>query len=479
MSNAATPSSSLAGDAWRRFRKNRVAMAGLCVVGAVALVGFLSPVLSRHVTGFSLDEQHNEYRLSPPGFRDVSKDYTSFDGDSSYFDGLDIDGDGVIGASDRFDNQWKARFFLFLFDDYDLISDGERLTEQRRVMPHPDGYLVEAEYPGSYDELHPTFRDEFAAAAMVTLPEAVRLNPLEVEPALRARWRRLGLDRDWLFDEVDLDDDKIITPEEVAIYRLPYRVFESHAWVERTMDIDRDGSISRDEYPGLPLRRTFYLGTDHLGRDVLTRILFGARISITIALLATLVSFLIGVSWGSIAGFYGGRTDAFMMRIVDVLYGLPFMFIVILLIVIFGRSTVNLFIALGAVQWLTMSRVVRGQVLSLKHREFVEAATALGVPKHKILFRHLLRNTVGPVIVYSTLMIPAIILEEAFLSFLGLGVQPPDPSWGNMITDGAKVMDTYPWLILYPGCALSLTLFSMNFVGDGVRDALDPQAQKS
>ena len=225
------------------------------------------------------------------------------------------------------------------------------------------------------------------------------------------------------------------------------------------MDINRDGVISREEYPGVPERRTFWLGTDHLGRDVLTRILYGARISITIALLATLVSFIIGVTWGAIAGFYGGRTDSVMMRIVDVLYGLPFMFIVILLIVIFGRSTINLFIALGAVQWLTMSRVVRGQVISLKHQGFVEAAIALGVPQYKIVFRHLLRNTIGPVIVYSTLMVPAIILEEAFLSFLGLGVQPPDPSWGNMITDGAKVMDSHPWLIIYPGLALSVTLF--------------------
>ena len=197
-----------------------------------------------------------------------------------------------------------------------------------------------------------------------------------------------------------------------------------------------------------------------------------------IALLATFVSFVIGVTWGSIAGYYGGRVDSVMMRIVDIMYGLPFMFIVILLIVVFGRSTINLFIALGAVQWLTMSRVVRGQVISLKTRDYVEAARAIGIPRIKIVFRHLLRNTVGPVIVYSTLMVPAIILEEAFLSFLGLGVQPPNPSWGNMITDGAKVMESYSWLIVYPGSFLALTLFSMNFVGDGIRDALDPQMQK-
>jgi oligopeptide transport system permease protein len=210
----------------------------------------------------------------------------------------------------------------------------------------------------------------------------------------------------------------------------------------------------------------------------MTRLFYGARISMTIALLATMVSLLIGVTWGAVAGFLGGRVDNIMMRIVDVLYGLPFMFIVILLIVIVGRSTVNLFIALGAVQWLSMARVIRGQVISLKNREFIEAARAIGVSRVAIIFRHLIRNTIGPVIVYSTLLVPGVILLEAFLSFLGLGVQPPDPSWGNMITEGATKFQDYTWLILWPGGALATTLFAMNFLGDGIRDALDPQMQK-
>jgi oligopeptide transport system permease protein len=228
-------------------------------------------------------------------------------------------------------------------------------------------------------------------------------------------------------------------------------------------------------YGAKPPTRSHPLGTDELGRDLLTRILFGARISFAVGVLATLVSLTIGVTYGSIAGFRGGRVDHAMMRIVDILYGLPFMFFVILLMVLFGRSILNLFIALGAVQWLTMARIVRGQVLSLRAREFVLSAHAMGASPRRVLVRHLLPNALGPIVVYATLTVPAIMLEEAFLSFLGLGVQPPMASWGSLAAEGAAAMEAYPWLILFPGGALTLTLLSLNFLGDGLRDALDPQ----
>lgn len=224
--------------------------------------------------------------------------------------------------------------------------------------------------------------------------------------------------------------------------------------------------------------RDHLLGTDTLGRDMLTRIMYGGRISLLVGFVATAVSLVIGVLWGTIAGYIGGRVDAVMMRIVDILYALPFMIFVILLMVVFGRNLVLLFLAIGAVEWLTMARIVRGQIVNLAKQEFVEAAVAMGLPKSRIIFRHLIPNALGPIIVYTTLTIPQVMLLEAFLSFLGLGIQPPMSSWGLLISTGVESMEEHPWLLIFPGLALAITLFSLNFLGDGLRDALDPKASK-
>ena len=226
--------------------------------------------------------------------------------------------------------------------------------------------------------------------------------------------------------------------------------------------------------PGLP----HWLGTDVLGRDLLVRMLYGGRISLAVGLSATVVALTIGVVYGAVSGFVGGTLDAVMMRAVDILYSLPFTIFVILLMVFFGRNIILLFVAIGAVEWLTMARIVRGQVLSIKRMEFIEAAHALGFSRRRILFRHILPNMLGPIIVYTTLTIPAVMLLEAFLSFLGLGVQPPMSSWGVLIKDGAEKMEEFPWLLLFPGTIFSLTLFSLNFLGDGLRDALDVRSAK-
>jgi len=224
-----------------------------------------------------------------------------------------------------------------------------------------------------------------------------------------------------------------------------------------------------------PLQHGHLFGTDALGRDLLARLLMGLRVSLAIGLVATLVSLVIGVAWGAVAGFVGGRLDEVMMRFVDVLYSLPFIFFVILLMVTFGSNIVLIFVAIGAVEWLTMSRIVRGQTLTLKHKEFVEAARAAGLRQGGIIARHIVPNLLGPVVVYVTLTIPAVILAESFLSFLGLGVQPPMASLGTLIAGGAQDMELAPWLLIFPSAVMVVTLMSFNFIGDGLRDAIDPK----
>ncbi|TVQ81286.1 MAG: ABC transporter permease [Bradymonadales bacterium] len=253
----------------------------------------------------------------------------------------------------------------------------------------------------------------------------------------------------------------------------PPAVFDMDAFERRTMTI-----LVREDYRsilGLNWNTRHWLGTDTLGRDMLARLLFGARVSLAIGFLAGIVSLVIGVLYGAIAGYLGGRLDNLMMRFVDTLYSLPYMFFVILLMALAGRSFVLLFVAIGAVSWLTTARIVRGQIISLKNSEFVEAALASGTGHWKIITRHLIPNTLGPIIVYFSLIVPRVILEESFLSFIGLGVQAPMASWGLMVAEARGVVQLYPYIVLIPGITLTLTLFSLNFLGDGLRDALDPR----
>jgi len=489
--------SSLMADAIKRLRRNRLAVASTAFVVVTATLSFSAPLLSHHYTYFSLDEGHSRLAYAPPGTADVSLDRPTYDGDPAAFDAVDLDGDGAIACrseparttilpglawlkanspslharvESRLDllrgrlpidgiiraalgtlrcpeiDELKrlSRHFDFLLDTYDSTT-GDTPARTRNIQP--DGYITWREFPHS-----------------------------DADRRLNAAYRGRGLTGVEAFNRLDVNADQVISRWEITDRTRYMRLDSGHLLAN--FDRDRDLRLTRAEFPGAPTLRVFRAGTDSQGRDVFTRMFYGGRISITIGLMTTLVALFIGVIYGSVAGYYGGRIDNLMMRFVDVMYGLPYLVLVIVLIVMLGRSAINLFIALGCIGWLSLARVIRGQVISLKTREFVEAARAIGVQRIVIVFRHLIPNTIGPVIVYSTLLVPGFILQEAFLSFLGLGVQPPDPSWGNMITEGATKLEHQTWLIYWPGTALALTLFAMNFLGDGVRDALDPQMQK-
>jgi oligopeptide transport system permease protein len=222
-----------------------------------------------------------------------------------------------------------------------------------------------------------------------------------------------------------------------------------------------------------------FFGTDAIGRDVFIRVLVGGQISFEVAIVATIVSVVIGTLWGAFAGFIGGKVDGVMMRVVDALYALPFLFFAILLVTLFGRNFILVFVAIGVVSWLDVARVVRGQTIALRHKEFVEAAKVSGLTNRKIVTKHIIRNLIGIIIVYITLTIPTVLMLSAFLSFLGLGVQPPMTDWGEMISDGASYITLgYWWLLVYPAAFLTITLLALNFVGNAMREALDPKSKR-
>lgn len=415
---------SLWKDAWRRLLRNRAAVVGGLITVMMAVMALSFPLLSRYGTRYTHTETHPCLRYLPPGAYGIPRVHHVLDGDTvAQFAAFDTDGDAQLDSLEL-----SAAVRAREFARYDRDGDGRWSVDEWSRVPR-------------------------------TVP---------------------GVADDMVFRGLDTNGDGGIDPDEAFDFTDIFPVSEA-GFFARGYDTDRSGTLSAQEFRGLPRAQRFLLGSDGLGRDLATRMIFGARVSLAVGFLATFVSFVIGVSWGAFAGYMGGRIDAVMMRIVDIIYGLPFMFLVILLMVVFGREIYLLFIAIGAVSWLTMARIVRGQVISLKNQEYVLAARSIGTSTFSIVFRHLIPNALGPIIVYATLTVPAVMLQEAFLSFLGLGVQAPDTSWGALANEGASpgIMTSYPWLILYPGLALAVTLLSLNFLGDGLRDALDPRVRKN
>ena len=320
--------------------------------------------------------------------------------------------------------------------------------------------------PHGFDQVYRDYVKVPASLAPYPKAEAV-------EPALERALRRARADiESWTVEEgrllVTLVSERPIDPR-IVRYLDRADLFANAEVVERSADEKRAVLAAEID------RETFLFGTDANGRDLLTRTLIAGRISLMIGLLATFVALTIGVAYGAVAGYFGGRVDNIMMRIVDILYSLPFMFFVILLVVFFGRNIVLMFIAVGAIEWLDMARIVRGQTLTIKRQEYVEAAHALGVDSGGMLRRHIVPNTLGPVVIFMTLMVPKVILLESFLSFLGLGVQEPMTSWGVLIAEGARNIQGAAWMLIYPSIFLAAALFCLNFIGDGLRDALDPK----
>ena len=264
--------------------------------------------------------------------------------------------------------------------------------------------------------------------------------------------------------EIASKDLKVAATDESAVFPLD-------------KEIIIQGSLSADVEATKMHDRRYYLGTDYQGRDMLSRIIYGGQVSIAIGFIGTITSVFIGIILGALAGYLGGKVDYFIMRIVDIMYGLPYMLLVIIAMAIFGRNILNLFFALAIISWLTVSRMVRGQIMSLKNQEFIEAARSMGAPTWRIIFRHLVPNSLSVIIVFSTLRIPSFIMTESFLSFLGLGVQAPYASWGSLVGDAVGGMTLYPWKLFFPAAAMTIFLFAMNFLGDGLRDAFDPQSK--
>ncbi|WP_299472219.1 ABC transporter permease subunit [uncultured Roseibium sp.] len=305
-------------------------------------------------------------------------------------------------------------------------------------------------------------------ASLEAYPRAEQVEPAFMSVAKRARMTVDGYERDGDTVVANVTSKREIDPRST-------RYFDRSNLFKNTelTDLSSDGKSAtiRAEINFMH----FYFGTDANGRDMMTRTFIAGRVSLTIGLLATVVAISIGVIYGATSGYLGGRVDQMMMRVVDILYSLPFIFFVIMLVVFFGRNFILMFIAVGAVEWLDMARIVRGQTLSIKRQEYVQAAEAMGVADGGILRRHIIPNTLGPVVVYMTLLVPKVILLESFLSFLGLGIQEPMTSWGVLISEGARNLQGAAWMLIFPSIFLTSTLFALNFIGDGLRDALDPK----
>lgn len=396
--NQPVKGTSLYKDAWRRLKKNKMAIAGLVVVLFYSILSILAPILPI----YSYKDQSMEHIHLPPSMT-------------------------------------KSSGELFL----------ERRTEELNILAARDGRVEWTEEDRRL--IDTAIADAEKAAKAPSSAEGATITRREKDAIRDAETKIIQQRRD-----LAVADGRVLLNEE-----------EQAELVELKKQIESEAIH----------QRRYLFGTDYLGRDMLARTIWGGQMSIAIGLIGGISSVLIGLFFGAIAGYMGGKIDNFIMRVVDILYSMPYMMLVIILMALFGRSILLMFVALSLVSWLTVARVVRGQIISLKNSEYVEAARSMGAGNARIIFRHLVPNTFGIIIVYTTLRVPVFIQMEAFLSFLGLGISAPYASWGSLIGDAVEGMNVYPWRLFFPAAAMTIFLFAMNFLGDGLRDAFDPQSK--
>lgn len=471
--------------AWRRFRRSRGAIVALALLVLYAAVGLSAPLLDSVLTGFTPGESDHGLVLAPPGALGLPAVHVTYDGDRTAFALLDRDGDGVLACTRRPSAGAGVPLLPLLARDWPVVH-GEIVAGLERVeaggIPLRDtlrsvtGTLDCPELAAARLRWERFYRDVFARHDRQGGPDGVlTLDEWPAQEQTSApQLEGVGGPAD--FARLDADGDGRLTPLELMTATRHLRLD-----AERLLsDADEDGDlrIARAEFPGAPVLRPHRMGTDDQGRDVLSRLLHGARISLLVGFSAAFLALIFGLAFGVVAGYAGGLLDELMMRFVDVLYGIPLIFVVLLVVVFLEPGLLGITVLVAGVSWLTVARIARGQVVSLRNAPFVEAARAYGAPRRTIVFRHLLRNAAGPVVAYATLLVPAAIVAEAFLAFVGVGMDVGSPSWGAAIASGARHIGVFPWLVVGPALALALTLFAFHALGDGLRRALDPRLER-
>ncbi len=509
---------SLSKDAWRRLKKNKMAVLGMIIVAVYSILAASAMFLPIYpYDQIILDHQHlrpsftknagdlmMETKLEDLYFKAwragtlkvteeqsaqiktwIAANETNKVWDFCYAEGERQKAAGTFtfsSADQRTIDRLKEKIDTEFLISVDKVLWTDPATQKVHNLARMDFIEIEAIYANLLNVdiavIEKQTRDEIRNQVLNNLKASTPgLSAEEYEANLQIEMGTLGEKGIFAMGKTNLLGKIKTTITRNAERELRKEISEGRAQFPIDREIKVNDQLTAEITATKKHERKYFLGTDYSGRDMLSRIIYGGQVSIAIGLIGTITSVIIGIVLGAIAGYAGGKVDFFLMRFVDIMYGLPYMLLVIIFMAIFGRNIMNLFVALAMVSWLTVARMVRGQVMSLKNSEYVEAARSMGASTGRIIFRHMVPNSLSVIIVYSTLRVPAFIMQESFLSFLGLGVQAPYASWGSLVGDAVNGMTLYPWKLIFPAIAMTIFLFAMNFFGDGLRDAFDPQSK--